>query len=193
MLTQKYLKECLVYDPDTGIFVWKQRPKSHFTEDWIWADCNNKHAGTVAGSKTNDGYIRIKIDQIEHRAHILAWLYTYGYIPENEIDHWDRIKHHNYIHNLREVSHICNMRNKDKLSNNTSGVTGVNLNSNKDKWVVRIKNLKKRQTIGTFIYFTEAVAHRLAAEQCLNWSGCNSTSTAYLYMQNYLKRRTNEI
>ena len=40
---------------------------------------------------------------------------------------------------------------------------------------------------GTFLDLTEAVAHRLAAEQSMNWAGCESSSSAYLYMQKYLK------
>lgn len=41
--------------------------------------------------------------------------------------------------------------------------------------------------LSIFDDFTEAVAHRLAAEQCLDWDGCDSTSPAYLYMKEYLK------
>ncbi len=41
--------------------------------------------------------------------------------------------------------------------------------------------------VGRHKDFTEAVAHRLAAEQALDWSGCDSSSPAYQYMQNYIE------
>ena len=40
--------------------------------------------------------------------------------------------------------------------------------------------------LGIFTDFTEAVAHRLSSEQCLNWSNCDSFSPAFKHIQNYL-------
>lgn len=34
----------------------------------------------------------------------------------------------------------------------------------------------------------EAVCHRLAAEQCVNWPGCDSSSPAYQYVQKMLRK-----
>lgn len=45
----------------------------------------------------------------------------------------------------------------------------------------------KQIHIKTVHDFTEAVAHRLAAEQCLGYNSCDNQSSAYLYMQKYLK------
>ncbi len=33
-LTQSYLKEALTYNPESGEFVWKDRPKTHFKTEF---------------------------------------------------------------------------------------------------------------------------------------------------------------
>ena len=169
MITYERLKELLHYDPDSGIFVWNiGRPGAS--------------VGTVAGAIRHDGYVRIGVDNKRYLAHRLAWLYVHGYMPENSIDHINRNPLDNRICNLREVSHMCNMRNIDTPKNNTSGVKGVIWNKHNLLWVAVIGN----KTIKYSRDFTEAVAHRLAAEQCLGWAGCDSSSSAYKYMQEYL-------
>lgn len=45
----------------------------------------------------------------------------------------------------------------------------------------------KVKCLGTYTDFDEAVCTRLAAEQCLDWSGCDSNSPAYIYVQTLLK------
>ncbi len=122
-ITQKRLKEVLDYDHKTGIFIWKDRI--------LCTGRNHGFAGRVAGGLL-EGYIYIKIDGELTAAHCLAWLYVYGYLPENDIDHRDRIKTHNWIKNLREASRMCNLQNQSVSSNNSSGITGV---WRKTKWV----------------------------------------------------------
>ena len=43
-------------------------------------------------------------------------------------------------------------------------------------------NNRAQKHLGICEDFIEAVAHRLAGEQAINWSGCDSTSPAYLFM-----------
>jgi len=169
------LKELLSYDHLTGIFLWKVSVNSRAQK------------GDVAGSD-NEGYIHIRIDNKDYFAHRLAWLYEYGYFPENFLDHKDRIRHHNWIKNLREASQQCNLRNTGNRKNNKSGVKGICFYNPNQKWQAQIKVNGKNSHLGRFTDFTEAVAHRLAAEQCLNWSTCDSSSPAYQYIQKYLGR-----
>lgn len=42
---------------------------------------------------------------------------------------------------------------------------------------------KKSNYIGIFTDFGEAVAYRLAVEQCLGWENCDSSSPAYQHIQ----------
>lgn len=173
MISQKELKELLHYNQDTGDFFWK---KTRTGASNIGA----------AGCRTDAGYIKICINNEPYYAHRLAYLYINGYMPENHIDHIDRVKSNNSISNLREVSRIYNMRNTGNMSNNKSGVKGVHFCKQRGKWIASIKNTDKKKNIGGFDDLVEAVANRLAVEQCLDWGDCDATSPAYLFMKKYL-------
>lgn len=49
MLSQEYLNECLVY-LDSGILVWKERPRYHFNKAVSRDRWNKAHAGLDAGT-----------------------------------------------------------------------------------------------------------------------------------------------
>jgi hypothetical protein len=174
-LTQARLREVLDYDSETGVFTFR-----------IDRGLCGKRGGVV-GAKNSCGYLMICIDGIQLAAHRLAWLYTYGYIPENEIDHINRTKTDNRIENLREVSRSCNIRNRVNSKNNTSGIKGVSWAKERQQWIVRIMVNCREINIGRFDDFSEAACARLAAEQCVDWSGCDSSSSAYKYVRGFLK------
>lgn len=152
---------------------------------------NRVKVGDVAGTKHKGAYDRIYVDCKQYYTHRIIWLWHYGYMPENNLDHINRDKQDSRIENLREVSHQCNLRNTGNPKTNKSGVKGVYVHPYwASKWEARIVLSSKRCTLGSFSCFDEAVLHRLAAEQCLGWDGCDSTSPAYLYaVENNLIRR----
>jgi hypothetical protein len=110
----------------------------------------------------------------------------YGFMPENGIDHIDRDNTDNLLENLREVSQSCNMRNIGISPANKSGVLGVCWHKDSGMWISQISVKGKSKYSGVYQDFSEAVAHRLAAEQCLGWPNCHSATSAYLYMKEYL-------
>lgn len=169
LVTQERLKELLHYDPLTGEFVWLIRTS------------NRVKVGDIAGTNS-EGYILISVDGRFYRAHILAWLYEYGYLPEYELDHKDRVRHHNWIDNLREVTRQCNTRNTGNRKNNSSGVKGVTWDNKNSRWKAQVMINGKTIYLGNHKGFTEAVCHRLAAEQAEGWEGCDRTSPAYQYV-----------
>ncbi len=173
-LDEEYLKQLLHYDKLTGIFTWLINKGTKFNK------------GKEAGTRSPQGYIYIKIDGIRYIASRLAWLYVYGYFPEGLVEHRDQIKHHNWIDNLREASHSCNMKNIGTHYGNTSGVKGVSWNKSKNKYVVQIQINGINKHIAYSTDKTEAVAHRFAAEQCVDWQDCDSNSPAYQYMKEVL-------
>lgn len=126
--------ECLSYDPETGEFVWKK----------------GQRAGTVAGCKKNDGYIYMKIDQIQVQAANLAWAMHYGVWPDLIVDHIDGDRANNRISNFRLATEVQNRHNTKIRSDNTSGHKGVHYNAASRKWVAAIKCNGKRFNLGNF-------------------------------------------
>lgn len=163
------LKELLHYDPESGIFTWKV---SRGTVKY----------NSTAGSVNSRGYILIKIDGVKYLAHRLAWLYVYGYCPENIIDHIDRDKLNNKIINLREVSRSCNVRNSNNRKDNTSGVKGVYWSNIERRWKSSISINNETKHLGTFNTLNDAVKARYEAEQTYDWIDCDSKSSAYKYL-----------
>jgi len=136
MITQSELKEILDYDKETGVFTWK-------------ASRSRVKVGQVAGTNSQ-GYIRIKINRKLYMAHCLAWLYVYGKLPIKEVDHENQIKNHNWIKNLREVTHQQNLQNIGNRKNNTTGFKGVCFYKSSNKWVSYIKIQGKSTFLGYY-------------------------------------------
>ena len=174
VLTLQEVNELFEYDSSTGILYNK-------------LDRRRARKGEAAGSLNNYGYLIVKISASTFLVHRLIWAIVYGYFPENQIDHIDRNKVNNRVENLREVSDSCNKRNRGNSVANSSGVRGVGYDKSRGSWKAyinigpRVVNLTRSKD------FTEAVAYRLAAEQCSDWSKCDFSSPAYQFMQNYLK------
>ena len=156
-LTAEYLRSVLHYSPETGVFTWKV------------STSRRVKTGDVAGSLNGNDYLRIMVQGRPHRAHRLAWLYTYGTWPKDQIDHINRNRTDNRISNLREVSNKQNHQNKSKPSNNTSGHPGISWYKRDSKWQAKIKHNQKSIHLGYFTTLEEAIAARKAAEK-LYWA-----------------------
>ena len=168
-LTQERVKELLDYDPNTGLFRWKV-PRGR---------CK---VGDIAGTIRGDGYRNIMIDYKQYLASRLAWLYMEGHFPEYECDHENRVKDDNKWDNIRHVSRQCNNRNRGRLKNNTSGVTGIHWSQQRGHWIAQIMISGKTKFLGHFKDFTGAVKARWEAEVECDWPGCNDHTDAYCYL-----------
>ena len=164
-LTQEYLKELFYYE--NGTLYWKESGSGRVHKN--------------AGCMHHNGYIVITIKGKQYPAHRLIYLYHHGYMPEPEIDHINRIRSYNRIENLREVSKQCNQRNTGNWCTNQSKIKGVWFDNQAKKWRAGIRVMGKQSALGTFRFKYEAVLARLAAEQCLDWKDCDSSSPAYRY------------
>ncbi|ADJ55368.1 HNH endonuclease [Escherichia phage RB16] len=142
MITQSRLKELLTYDKETGIFHWKVK-------------LNNNHDITKPAGVVYDGYVRIQVDGKKYRAHRLAWLYVYGYMPEL-IDHKNGITTDNWIDNLRIASCTQNQYNSKIRKDNTSGIKGVSFHKRTGKWQAKCRVDGIVHYLGLFHTTTEA-------------------------------------
>ena len=151
-LTANALRDLLAYEPLTGTFLWRV------------GFSNGIKVGDVAGSKTNQGYLRIRVLGRQYQAHRLAWLHTHGEWPVADIDHIDGDHANNAIANLRDVARGINMQNQRRArSNNTSGFLGVSPNGS--GWIARIKIDGRYRYLGTFSAPADAGAAYIEAKR----------------------------
>lgn len=159
------VRRLLDYDPETGTFTWRSRPRSDFQRDQDWARWNNKHAGRPAFTVKEGGYLTGRLVGRMRKAHRVAWAYVHGDWPRYEIDHVNRDKADNRISNLRDVSRSANLQNMPKPKNNTSGVVGVYLRKDSGMWRAVISVSGTLINLGHFISREDATAARKAAER----------------------------
>ncbi len=137
-IAQERLKELFTYDAITGVL------------SRLVATSNRVKIGDIVGSIDSKGYWRVGVDGHSYRAHRLAWLYTHGEFPPDQIDHIDGDKLNNRIANLRPVSMQENQRNERLSKNNTSGIIGVTWSRCAKKWVSQITVSRKNIYLGCY-------------------------------------------
>jgi hypothetical protein len=163
-LTQEYLKECLDYNPEAGIFIRKARPITHFKSRRAMNAWNARFAGKLSNRLCQWGYLNIKIDKNVYKAHRLAWLYVYGELPVGQIDHINHDKLDNRITNLRQVTQSQNQRNMIRRKDNKSGLPGIHYSRSINKWIVQVSANQGRECLGAYEDKFEAICVRKTAE-----------------------------
>ena len=143
MITAEELREQLDYDPETGVFTRRVTMS------------NRIKIGDVAGSLSDEGYLRFRVGNKIYSAHRLAWLYVYGVWPMKDIDHVNGARNDNRIANLREATRAENVQNAKKRSGARCRLKGVHMR--KHRFCAQIKVNKKSVFLG--IYDTEEEAH----------------------------------
>jgi hypothetical protein len=149
-MQQAELMELLHYDQLTGVFRWKK------------SRSNGVKPGDVAGTVTKrQGYLRIFINLKGYRkgylAHRLAWLYVYGSMPSDHIDHINGNKADNRIENLRQASNTTNHWNEAIRSTNKSGHKGVFWHTQSKRWRASCRVGGKPEVLGQFERIEDAV------------------------------------
>jgi len=178
ILSQDILKECFIYDPETGALTWSVRPREHFNTDRGWKMFNTRFAGKTAGSVNKvAGYLQVRISYKPYQVHRVIWCLVTGAWPKNEIDHEDHKKANNRWGNLREATHQENGKNQPISSRNKSGVTGVSWHKQQQKWRARINIKDKGQIfLGCFEALDGAMRARKSAEVKYNYHKNHGTN-----------------
>lgn len=159
MITYSELRHVLKYDPASGEFNWLVPIGRH----------GRIRAGSCAGSVNPDtGYLLIQLRGKKYPAHRLAWLYSTGSWPENEIDHRNGDKLDNRLSNLRDATHAQNMQNRQRArSDSKSGVLGVYWHERDRQWRAEIMLNGKTRRLGVFNNLADATAARVCAEKSM--------------------------
>lgn len=129
----KYLKECFIYNKETGDIVWASRPRSHFSSKMAFSRAKTLFEGKKAGYLKPDYKSKhytslvIRIGERDIQGARIAWAIYYGEWPEREkhIDHIDGNPENNRIENLRLVTQKENNKNRKLHRNNKTGLHGV--------------------------------------------------------------------
>lgn len=133
------------YDPLTGVFT----ARVHLSD--------KTRQGKVLGCiSKKSGYCVIRLRGVLYRAHRLAWLYMKGAFPEEDIDHFNRIRSDNRFDNLRIANNSQNQANTNLSRNNSTGRKGVHKYKNRQKYVAYITTNLKRIHLGHFDTIEEA-------------------------------------
>lgn len=143
--TLEMLKEALSYNPETGLFT--------------------RNNGKPAGSISDQGYIRIKLQDRSYQAHRLAWLYMTGRKPVEQIDHIDGDRLNNKFSNLREASRLQNNHNSVSKSYVNNLPRGVAIAHPSGRFKAYIRTDGRQKHLGTFDTPEEASEfYQLAAD-----------------------------
>lgn len=156
-ITRERLQFLVDYDAQTGIFTWLNHGE-------VPVHCR----GMVAGCMDTHGYLLIRVDGFQYRAHRLAWLYTKGSFPELLIDHINGDKLDNRIANLRDVSSRVNSENiRSPYRTNKSKLLGAHY-AGSNRWNSSISVRGKIVFLGHFPTPEEANSAYLAAKRRLH-------------------------
>lgn len=197
LFSQKYLKECLDYNPLTGDIFWKERPLSHFKDERAMKKWNTRYSFKKAGYKVkvykSDSleYWRLSLDNHPYDAHKIIWVWVHGEYA-TLIDHIDGDGLNNKLLNLREASVSQNVRKGKIQRNNTSGHKGVSFRKDTNKWSVRLKVNGSYKSLGS--YSDKEYASKVYVTAVLITEGevfsetvpFSSNSTEYQFVQNKL-------
>lgn len=146
-------REYLSYDSETGEISWLKQGSGVMR-------------GMIAGTVTNRGYRRIKLEGRQFLAHRLAWALYFNEQPSSFIDHINGLRDDNRIINLRVVTRSQNNTNSAIRKDSKTGVKGVRFMKRENKYAAIIKVNGRSEYIGYFdLLHDAAIAYANRAKE----------------------------
>jgi hypothetical protein len=145
-VTPEELKELLSYDPNTGLFVWLDRPLKFFhdsggryTAEFAQKVFRSLFAGKPAlTAKNPGGYLRGNLFGRNLMAHRAAFCLVAGRWPMHQVDHINGVRDDNRWDNLREATNAQNQHNSSSAKGSSSRFIGVALCKRSHRWTAYI-------------------------------------------------------
>lgn len=162
-MSPEMLHEFLRYDSESGKLFWRHRPLRFFKGEKSFRIWNYRFAGKEAFSIGREGYRSGTILGKRLQSHRVIWAMHYGEWPKGEIDHINGVNDDNRISNLRDVTHLENMRNTQARIDNNSGVMGVSWHKSSNRWRARIGVNGVEIHIGSYMNKEDAIKARSQA------------------------------
>lgn len=159
-LTQELLKELIDYNPDTGVFTWKERPLSMFKCERDCKAWNARYKNKVAGCSYINWKNKVNAISIKPKTylcHILTYFYMNGNWPKEDIDCIDGDFTNLKWNNIRECTRTdsnykqINPQRENKLM-------GISFIKERNKYESKIKIKGKTIHLGRFN--TQEEAHQ---------------------------------
>ena len=152
-VTLSHLHAYFKYSPSTGQVTWKKKRPGRASK--VGAE-----AGTVSTHRPGCPYRALTLFHKKLYAHRVAWMLTYGDIPEGLcIDHIDGDGLNNRLENLRAATLSDNQRNSRAPRRSSSG--HMSIHRHKGGLMVQVAG----KYIGFFQNINEAVQARDKAQQ----------------------------
>lgn len=150
-LTPEEIRQVLIYDPETGIFLWRfpHLHRRHSKEGGV---------GCLRTTPNKPTYRVITIRCWPHLGHRLAWAYVYGDPVPPMIDHVDGNGLNNAIANLRGCTQTQNNANMRLRRTSKSGHKGVSWHTRVGRWRVVLQDHDRHVHVGYFDDLSEAAA-----------------------------------
>ena len=172
------LHAALLYDPATGVVVWKKH---------TWKNRIGTEVGTVvlrgegrsqAGKPTG---LYVWFEGRQYTLQRIIWLMMTGCWPDGWISHVDGDPLNNRLENLRDVTPLEHAKNRSIMQSNTSGRTGVTQyvtsKTGKVRWRARV-TVDGRTIEKSFNTQLEALAQRTAWEKEYGFHPNNGRNSA---------------
>lgn len=139
------------YDPHTGLFRWKDRPRDHFPTERSWKTWRATYVGKPAFvTESGDGYKIGCVFGVRLKAHRAAFAVMLGRWPKADVDHINGDRSDNRWENLRDANRSQNSRNRPSRAGSTSKFLGVSRNPHDGLWYSRIKSYGKQKHLGCY-------------------------------------------